>query len=115
MTSRRDRYSLLGLQWSLGLVVLVEALFLAFSPKAIQAFGRTGLPDLMRIVLACGEILGAVLFLIPRTVAVGGWSLVVVFSLAAMAHLLHGMMGIGTLLVYTAAVIVVMIHRRERA
>lgn len=115
MTSHRRRWALFGLQWSLGLVVLVEALFLAFSPKAIQAFGRTGLPEMLRILLAGGEILGAVLFLIPRTMAVGGWALVVVFGLVAVVHVLHGMMDIGALVVYAAAAIVVIIHRQETA
>jgi hypothetical protein len=41
-------------------------------------------------VLGGAEILAAMLFLIPPTMTVGGYSLLVIFALATLIHLLHG-------------------------
>ena len=107
--------SVLLLQWTLGLVVLVEASFLAFSPPEIKAFHKAGMPTLVRLALAWGEIAGALLFLVARTTAVGGWILIAVFLAAAAVHALHGMLHVGMLLIYAAAAWVVITHRRARA
>lgn len=49
-----------------------------------------------------GEIIGAILFLIPRTAIRGGWILVGIFILAIAIHLLHGIYNVGNLIIYTA-------------
>jgi hypothetical protein len=109
----QNKVALLGLQWSLGLVVLIEASLLAFAPAEIKAFSRTGIPDWVRMVLAGGEIFASVLFLIPRTLMIGGYSLFSIFVFAAAVHILHGKLGIGVLIVYAAAVIAVMTHKQN--
>lgn len=111
MINDRARCSLIALQWVLGLVILVEAAVLAFSPASAHAFTRTGLPDFIRLGLAWGEIVAAVLFLAPRTLVVGGWLLIVVLVLAIVLHLLHGWWNVGSLIVYTAAAWAVMAGR----
>ena len=91
----------------MGLVILAEAAFLAFAPSSIQAFARTGLPDWVRIVLAWSEMLLTLLFLVPRTIVVAGWGLLLVFVFAAGLHILHGKMDVGALVIYSAAVLVI--------
>jgi hypothetical protein len=91
-----------GLQWTLGLVILIEAILFVM-PSAAHDFAKTHMPDIVRLVLGWGEILGAVLFLIPRTAVRGGWVLVGIFVLAIAVHLLHGAYNVGNLLIYTAA------------
>jgi len=107
--------SILVLQWTLGLVVLVEACLLAFYAPEIKAFYRTGMPDAVRLALAWGEIVGAVLFLLRRTTVAGGWTLIAVFLAAAAVHIVHGMLNVGMLLIYAAAVLVIITHRTASA
>src|SRR5260370_33693778 len=102
MTEHRMKCALTGLQWTLGIVILIEAVFFLIH-SARHDFARTHMPDILRQVLGWGEILGAVLLLIPRTAARGGWLLVGIFVLAIAVHLLHGMYNVGSLAVYTAA------------
>ncbi len=102
MTEQRMRTALTGLQWTLGLVVLIEAVLFVM-PGAGHDFAKTHMPDIVRQVLGWGEIIGAVLLLIPRTAVRGGWVLVGVFVLAIVVHLLHGTYNVGNLLIYTAA------------
>ena len=102
MTEHRMKCALTGLQWTLGIVMLIEAV-LFLMPSARHDFARTHMPDILRQVLGWGEIIGAVLLLIPRTAARGGWLLVGIFVLAIAVHLLHGMYNVGSLAVYTAA------------
>jgi DoxX-like family len=102
MQQQSTQRALTILQWVLGLVVLVEALMLAFVPGARHQFAKSGMPDMLRLVLAWGEIIGAILFLIPQTVVRGAWILMCVFILAAVVHVLHGMPNVGFLLIYTA-------------
>jgi DoxX-like family len=102
MAEHRLKCALAGLQWTLGLVILIEAILFVM-PSARHEFARTHLPDLLRQVLGWGEIVGATLLLIPRTAVRGGWLLVGIFVLAIIVHLLHGMYNVGSLAVYTAA------------
>ena len=102
MTEHRMKCALTGLQWTLGVVILTEAV-LFLMPSARHDFVRTHMPDLLRQVLGWGEIIGAVLLLIPQTTVRGGWLLVGIFALAIVVHLLHGMFNVGSLAVYTAA------------
>jgi hypothetical protein len=54
-------------------------------------------------VVGFGEILGCALLLIPRTAVRGAWLLLAVFVMAILLHLLHGLYGIGNLVIYAAA------------
>ncbi len=93
--------ALTRLQWTLGVVILIEAI-LFIMPSARHDFAQTHMPDVVRQFLGWGEIIGAVLLLIPRTAARGGWLLVCVFVLAIAIHLLHGIFNVGNLVIYTA-------------
>lgn len=102
MSEHPMKAALTGLRWTLGVVILIEAtLFLM--PGARQGFSRTHMPDVLRLVLGWGEIIGSILLLIPRTAARGAWILAGTFVLAIMVHLLHGMPNVGELAIYTAA------------
>jgi hypothetical protein len=102
MTERRMKCALTGLQWTLGIVILIEAsLFLM--PSAHHDFARTHMPDILRQVLGWSEIVGAVLLLIPQTAVHGAWLLAGIFVLAIIVHLLNGMFNVGSLAIYTAA------------
>jgi hypothetical protein len=57
----------------------------------------------VRMVLGFGEIFGCILLLVPQTVIKGAWLLLAVFVMAILIHLLHGMYGIGNLVIYAAA------------
>ena len=102
MSEQRMKAALTGLQWTLGLVVLIEAI-LFLMPGARQDFSKTHMPDGLRLVLGWGEIIGSILLLIPRTAARGAWILAGTFVLAMIVHWLHGRPNVGTLAIYTAA------------
>jgi uncharacterized membrane protein YphA (DoxX/SURF4 family) len=102
MTEQRSSTALTALQWTLGVVILVEAILFVM-PGARQDFARTHMPGVLRLILGWGEIIGAILVLIPRTVSRGSWSLMAVFVLAIAIHLLHGMYNVGNLVIYAAA------------
>lgn len=112
---KRINAAMLVLQWVLGLVVLAESCQFTFSAPAAQHFVKTGLPDWVRVFLGAAEILAALLFLAPRTVIVGGYSLVVIFFLAIVVHVQHGWFDVGELLVYAAAVLAVTAYRADQA
>ena len=102
MSEPRVKAALTGLRWTLGVVILIEAaLFLM--PGARHDFSQTHMPDVLRLLLGWGEIIGSVLLLMPRTAARGAWILIAAFVLAIVVHLLHGMPDVGTLAIYTAA------------
>ena len=103
--------AIVGLQWSLGVVVFVEAAMLAFSGHA-RAAHQLGVPRVILLALALAEMLAAALFLIPRTVVTGGLALIVILALAMLVHILHGQTNVGGLVVYTAAVWAVVQERR---
>ena len=106
MKEQRMRAALTGLQWTLGLVILVEAILFVM-PGAAHEFSRTHMPNAVRLILGWGEILGAVLLLIPRTSARGAWVLAGIFVFAIIVHMLHGMFSVGNLVIYTATACVV--------
>ena len=60
--------------------LFVPAAMLAFSRQAASEFNATGLPHWIRFAIALPEIIGAVLFAIPKTFYVG--TLVLLFDLA---------------------------------
>jgi type II secretory pathway component PulF len=98
----KSKICLTVLQWALGLVILVEAVLFVM-PSAAHDFARTHMPGFVRMVLGLGEILGSILLLIPQTAVRGAWLLLAVFIMAILLHLLHGMYGIGNLVIYAAA------------
>ena len=102
MTGPRMKTALIGLQWTLGLVILIEAVLFVM-PEARHDFARTHMPDILRLILGWGEIVGSVLLLIPKTVVRGSWILIGIFMLAIVLHVLHGMFNVGNLAIYTAA------------
>lgn len=102
MTEQRMKSALTGLQWTLGLVILIEAILFVM-PGAAHDFSKTHLPNFVRLIVGWGEILGALLLLIPKTAVRGAWSLVIIFVFAILIHLLHGTFEVGYLLIYAAA------------
>ena len=111
MNAQLRSKTVLGLQWVVGLVLIVESLRLAFEPSAARHFARTGMPLWMRPALAWAEIAAAILFLARFTTQLGGYLLLVIFFLAGVLHVLHGEFDIGVLFVYAMAVLVSMAHR----
>ena len=98
----KSRLGLTVLRWALGVVILIEAVMFVL-PGAAHEFSRTHMPGFVRLVLGFGEIAGCILLLIPATVVRGAWLLLAVFVMAILLHLLHGMYGIGNLVIYAAA------------
>ena len=102
MSSFKTRFALTALQWTLGIVILIEAVLFVL-PSAAHEFARTHMPGFIRFLLGWGEIVGCILLLIPRTSVRGAWLLLAVFVMAILIHLLHGMYGVGNLVIYSAA------------
>ena len=102
MSDARVKNALCVLQWTVGVVILIEAVLFVM-PSARHDFARSHMPDALRLVLGWGEILGSVLLLIPQTVVRGAWVLIAIFVLSIVVHLLHGMYNVGSLVIYAAA------------
>src|SRR5580693_8485 len=98
----KAKFGLTVLQWTLGVVILVEAILFVL-PGAAHDFARTHMPGFIRLILGFGEILGCILLLIPKTTIRGAWLLLAVFIFAILIHLLHGMYNVGNLAIYAAA------------
>ena len=98
------------LRWSLGVVILIQAVMFVL-PGAAHDFARTHMPGFVRLVLGFGEIIGCVLMLIPQTAVRGAWLLMAVFVMRILLHLLHGMYGIGNLVIYAAAAFAIAAER----
>jgi hypothetical protein len=98
-------------QYALGIYLIVLSLLLAFHPRAIESFARTGYPDWIRALLAWSEAITAALFLVPRAFWVGAWSLLVVLLGAAGLHIVLGE-NPALLIVYMAIIAAIMVHRR---
>jgi uncharacterized membrane protein YphA (DoxX/SURF4 family) len=102
MAESRTRIAFTGLQWTLGMVILIEAV-LFLSPAAAHDFSRMHLPNAVRLLLGWTEIIGCVLMLVPRTAIRGAWVLFIVFLFAIVIHVLHGTYNVGQLAIYAAA------------
>lgn len=98
------------LRWSLGTVILIEAVLFVL-PGAAHEFSRTHMPGFVRLVLGFGEIAACVLLLIPATVVRGAWLLFGVVVMAILLHLMHGLYGIGNLVIYAAAAFAIAVER----
>jgi hypothetical protein len=113
MRTSVNKLALLGLHAAVAVIVLLQAVLLALAPAQINAFHKTGLPDAIRIGLAWGEIIFAALFLVPRTMKLAGYGLLVIFLSAMALHFLHGVGGFEVLVIYTAAVAVIVSARPD--
>jgi hypothetical protein len=98
----KTKCALTILQWTLGIVILIEAIMFVL-PSAAHDFARTHMPAFIRMILGWGEIAGSILMLIPKTAARGAWLLLAVVVMAILLHLLHGMYNVGNLAIYAAA------------
>jgi hypothetical protein len=68
------------------------------------------------MLLSGSEILAVPLFLIPATVAAGGYALLVIIGLAIAIHALHGdFWGLDILVLYGVAVYAGLVWRKDRA
>lgn len=105
------KLGLLVLRWALGIVILIEAVMFVL-PSAAHDFGLTHMPGFVRLVVGFGEIVGCVLLLIPGTIVRGAWLLLAVFVMAILLHLLHGLYGIGNLVIYAAAAFAIAVGKR---
>jgi len=101
------RTGLKGLNWSVGIVLIIESARFAFGAGAAKIIAHLGLPAWVRPAIGVSEIVAAVLFLIQPSMVIGGWALLVIFVLAATIHLLHGQYDVGWLVIYFMAVLVV--------
>jgi hypothetical protein len=113
MNTRLANFSIPLLRWTLGLVVILESYLFVFSASAAHFLAKAGLPSLIQPVLGGAEILAAVLFLVPLTIAIGGYLLLIIFAFAILLHTLHGQYQVGELFVYAAAVTVCMAHAQD--
>lgn len=112
---KRQPVAMAALRWTVGSVVLIEALHFALAPPEAAHFARTGLPSWFRPLLAWSEAAGAVLFLTPRAAIMGGCALLLTFAAALGIHLAMRDFRVGTLMVYVAAVVACMAYRTQRA
>ncbi len=88
----------------LGLVVFLLSISALRRAMAPQPHGNF---NLHLVILAAAEALAAILFLIPKTLDIGGTVLLVVFAIAVAVH---GIRGELSLFVYAAGVLLVMVH-----
>lgn len=111
MNRRLKQLGISGLRWALGLVVLLEGAHFALMASAAHQFAKTGLPLWLRPALGGGEVVAALLFLLPATSFVGGYLLLFIFAIAMVIHFLIGEpAGIGSLIVYSMAVVACLTH-----
>jgi hypothetical protein len=95
----------LGLWWTLGAVLLVLSVRTALN----ALWPGPGGFDLHVALIASIEAVGALLFLIPRTMRAGGWTLLATFAAASLLHLAHGEFP-WQLLIDAAGVLFVIVH-----
>jgi hypothetical protein len=107
------KLAILGLQLVLGVVVLLESIHFALSWYAIHHLAKAGLPHWAGPALGCSEAIAALLFLVPAASLVAGWLLLVIFAIAAMIHFTLGEFNVGSLVIYSMAVIVCITYRRR--
>jgi len=105
-----SKCGMIALRLALAIVVLIQAALFVM-PGAAHEFARTHMPGFVRLVLGFGEIAGALLLLIPGTVVRGAWLLLAVFVMAILLHLLHGLYGVGNLVVYAAAAFAIAVSK----
>jgi hypothetical protein len=95
----------------LALRLFVPAAALTFSRRAAEEFNATGLPPWTRLALALPEMLGAVLFAVPRTFYIGALVLLLDLAGAVVAHLSLGVQPLGLYLLLAAVTSLALLHR----
>lgn len=108
MNTRRQEVAAWVLRWTVGLLVLWESYQFGFSEAATRHLQRMRLPQWVAPALGGAEIVAAIVFLVPKLDRIGGYSLLVIFAVAATIHVLHGQFEIRPLFVYGAAVFMCM-------
>jgi len=106
MSTSQSKVGLCILQYSLAIVILIEAVLFVL-PSAAHQFARTHMPGFIRLLLGWGEIAGCILLAIPKTAVRGAWFLFAVFVFAILIHLLHGSYNVGSVVVYAAAALAI--------
>ncbi len=92
---------------TLGTIVLLQSIGVL---RRVLAATAGGTSHTHIVVIAAVEALAALLFLIPKTLDIGGTVLLIVFAIAFLLHGVHGQWG---LFVYAAGVILVMVNGSE--
>jgi len=106
MSNHALRRSFIAFHLTLGIVVLTQSLITVLHASGL---GGTRHLNVGLAWFAGAEVIAALLFLLPATLRLGAWSLLVIFIAAIAFHALHGEWEL-TLLVYSAGVILVMVH-----
>jgi hypothetical protein len=111
MTGPRTKLAIQFLHWTVGIVVLLESVRAFLSAHGA---GHAGMLGTVRLILSGGEIIAAVLFLVPAAMSIGGIALLVIFALAITIHALHGdFKGLEILVLYGAAVYLSLAERQD--
>jgi hypothetical protein len=92
--------------------LFLPAAVLTFSPKAADRFSATGLAPWIRLALALPEMLGAVLYAIPRTFCLGALLLLLDLIGAIAAHLSLGIQPISLYLLLAAVLSLALVRPR---
>ncbi|HEX8653335.1 MAG TPA: hypothetical protein VF708_21145 [Pyrinomonadaceae bacterium] len=106
MNSPALRRAFIAFHLTLGVVVFAQSL-ITVSGAFVAGGARHS--NYALALFAGAEVLAALLFLWPATLRVGGCALLLIFAAAMAFHGLHGELQ-STLLVYTAGVVLVMVH-----
>ncbi len=116
MMGRRTSTALRLLHWTVGLVILWEGYRTFFgSLRRLYEAGHAGAMAWIRVGISGPEILAALLFLIPFTIWIGGYALMVMLAIAIAIHGLHGEFGgLEILILYGVAVYVTLAERQDR-
>ena len=104
MNNQSLRRAFVALHFTLAIVVFIESLKTTLHAAAAH---RLGAMNSHLALLAGLEALAAILFLIPKTLKVGGSLLLLIFAIAIA---IHGIPAELPLLVYAAGVLFVMVH-----
>ena len=110
MPNRKTEVAMKALQFGVGFIIILESMLFVLNHDRLPETQSLGAPGRFFVILATCEIVGAILFLISRTMLLGGWILLVVLSVAAVIHILHGQFNVGTLVIYGFAVVATMAH-----
>ncbi len=85
-------------------VIFIESTYTLWDALAAHKFGRL---SLHAALVSGGELIGAVLFIIPKTLQAGGVILLIIF---AVVLTVHGVRAELPILVYAAGVVFIMVH-----
>lgn len=103
MTTTLPNKSMQLLRWTLGIIIAIASVQTVWRAyPEIHNAGHQGVHAWIALVLGSVETVGAGLFLIPRTLRLGGSILLAVFAIAFLFHALQSDFR-GDLLIYAAA------------